>query len=436
MNYPLSWVFCYLVHGTTIRHLYHVFVGLLVQYYAFGLGIWHSFLMTGVAYLLMIVLPRMKQARYVMWWSLGYLCYNHLYRMIYHFGEFNMDISSFTMLHACKLSALAYCYLDGVKEDKDMNDSQKSKCIKNLPTPLELAGYTFFVPNCALGVFFEFRDYKNLIEKKEHYENIPNTILPSLRTLFEALLCMGFFLFATNYFGVDFIYSPEYAECNFFYKVFYYYVAMTVKRFFYYGPFKFTTGAFIASGLGFNGNKAKDRWGRVVGVYVIDIETANSVTVMLRAWNHQVHLWLKFYIQERIVQPGRSATFLESMSTFVVSAFWHGFYPSYYIMFVMAAVLNEINKDVYKSFYLWHKYIPVYGVRYMLAHIFSMINMNYFGILFQALTVERTWWYLSQTYFFIPISLVVTLGFIRSIGLVRMSKKMHEKATAKAEKKD
>jgi hypothetical protein len=36
-------------------------------------------------------------------------------------------------------------------------------------------------------------------------------------------------------------------------------MAMSIKRFFYYGPFSITTGAIIASGLGYNGkNKEND----------------------------------------------------------------------------------------------------------------------------------------------------------------------------------
>lgn len=69
--------------------------------------------MTGVAYALMILMPRQQVGKYVMWWCLGYLCFNHIYRMYVDFGGFNMDISTFTMLHVCKLSALGYCYQDG-----------------------------------------------------------------------------------------------------------------------------------------------------------------------------------------------------------------------------------------------------------------------------------------------------------------------------------
>ena len=34
--------------------------------------------------------------------------------------------------------------------------------------------------------------------------------------------------------------------------------------------------------------------------------------------------------------------------TNLVSAFWHGFYPSYYLMFFFFALVTEIAKDLYK----------------------------------------------------------------------------------------
>lgn len=163
-----------------MRHIWNVVLGLLLQYYAFGTGVVHVFLMTTVAYLLMILLPRSVSGRYVMIWCLGYLCYNHLYRLIYMFGEFNMDISTFTMLHVCKLSALGYCYHDGAKAEDFLRPGQKERMVKDLPTVLEMAGYTWFVPQCTLGVFFEFSDYKNFIEKTKEYANIPSPILVSL----------------------------------------------------------------------------------------------------------------------------------------------------------------------------------------------------------------------------------------------------------------
>jgi lysophospholipid acyltransferase len=117
---------------------------------------------------------------------------------------------------------------------------------------------------------------------------------------------------------------------------------------------------------------------------------------------------------------------MESMSTFVVSAFWHGFYPSYYIMFVMAAILQEINKDVYKSWAYCYKLIPYNLVRYILAYLYNMLCMNFFGILFGALTKQNSFFFLSTTYYFIPILLVVSLVGCRAFNIVGKGKKLEK----------
>lgn len=83
------------------------------------------------------------------------------------------------------------------------------------------------------------------------------------------------------------------------------------------------------------------------------------------------------------------------MSVFVVSAFWHGFYASYYVMFFFAAILAQVNADFYKSGVIFQKMIPVKAVRFFFAHVLNMICMNYFGIVFAALTLENTWWFVS-----------------------------------------
>jgi len=70
-----------------------------------------------------------------------------------------------------------------------------------------------------------------------------NPILPSLKSLGEALMFSGLFFAGNIYFPIETCYTLEYASWSFPYKYFFYMVAMTCKRFFYYGPFMFTTGA-------------------------------------------------------------------------------------------------------------------------------------------------------------------------------------------------
>ena len=71
-----------------------------------------------------------------------------------------------------------------------------------------------------------------------------------------------------------------------------------------------------------------------------------------------IHLWLKFYVYNRTLVPNQKPGFMSNMAVFFVSAFWHGFYPFYYVMFFYCAFLVELSKDIYRSriFFRWIPY--------------------------------------------------------------------------------
>ena len=114
------------------------------------------------------------------------------------------------------------------------------------------------------------------------------------------------------------------------------------------------------------------------------------------------------------------------MATFVVSDFWHGFYPSYYVMFVFASVLSDINYIVFKSQVLFQQYIPS-ALRWPIAHVTNMICMNYFGIVFAALTIERTWFFLKETYAFVFVGLLLFMGYCEKTKMIKRAGKLQEK---------
>lgn len=99
----------------------------------------------------------------------------------------------------------------------------------------------------------------------------------------------------------------------------------------------------IASGLGFNGlSESKEpRWDRVAAVRVWDIEFSYKVKDFLDAWNISVHKWLKYYVYLRLIKKDkRGIQIVPILTTFVVSAIWHGFYPGYYLFFISSGLLD------------------------------------------------------------------------------------------------
>ena len=58
----------------------------------------------------------------------------------------------------------------------------------------------------------------------------------------------------------------------------------------------------------------------------------------------------------RLVTPGQRAGFKENLAAMMMSAFWHGFYPGYYVMFFFFGIINEVTKDVYRA---WPLFVDV-----------------------------------------------------------------------------
>lgn len=147
-----------------------------------------------------------------------------------------------------------------------------------------------------------------------------------------------------------------------------------------------------------------------------EMETANSVNDITKYWNHQIHLWLKNYVQQRVVKPGTRAGMKENLLVFMTSAFWHGFYPFYYVMFLFSYLFAEITKDVYRSRILV-QWIP-YPVRYAITWFFTYMIMNYLAMGFNQLTFEKGGNFLKSTHYFGYIFIIVVFTLLRFSGVV------------------
>ena len=161
--------------------------------------------------------------------------------------------------------------------------------VKTLPSVIEILSYSFYCQTAALGVFFEFRDYKRFIEKTEEYANIPNPILPSLVLLAKSIAFSGILVLGSAHFSVEGCWSDRFLEFSYLGKIAYMTLTSCVKRCFYYAPFHATNGAIIACGHGYNGiektekkddekptKKPAHRWDKIVAVFFYNCETTTS----------------------------------------------------------------------------------------------------------------------------------------------------------------
>ena len=140
---------------------------------------------------------RDQQHKYVTAWVFAYISIQHYDAYINRFMVYDMTATTFTMLQVLKLQALAWNYKDGGTDPALLTPEQKDKMAILFPNFLEFSSYTFYCNTAALGVFFEFTDYKRFIEKTHEYKNIPSTLRPSLEWLGQSVFFMLIFAVGT-----------------------------------------------------------------------------------------------------------------------------------------------------------------------------------------------------------------------------------------------
>lgn len=109
---------------------------------------------------------------------------------------------------------------------------------------------------------------------------------------------------------------------------------------------------------------------RIKNIDVYEMELNPHPTNVFRVWNITSAIWLKRYVRDRFIyykdlNPSPSLKNISYLATFMISAFWHGFYPSYYIMFthfpfmvMLYQNFSKINK-IYKIDQKIPKYILI-----------------------------------------------------------------------------
>ena len=107
----------------------------------------------------------------------------------------------------------------------------------------------------------------------------------------------------------------------------------------YYFGWLLSEGSSIVSGFGYSA-KTKS-WRSAANVDWFGFETAQSVRAGSRAWNQRTQQWLEECVYHR---TGGSL-----FATYFVSAFWHGFYPGYYLFFLSVPLATSINRLAFKK---------------------------------------------------------------------------------------
>lgn len=276
-----------------------------------------------------------------------------------------IDITGAQMILVIKLHGFCWNVYDGMEQDQaGLTDFQRDRALNELPNPLDFAAYVLFFPAMMIGPAFDFVDYRRWIETTmfdvpegtdpskipptRKKRRIPRSGTPAAWKCAIGLAWIFAFLQFSPHYNASVVLSDRFKDFNLIRRIWHIYMLGIVTRMKYYGVWTMTEGACILSGIGYNGIDPKTGradWNRLQNIKPLGVELAQNSHAYLGNWNCNTNHWLRNYMYLRVTPKGKKPGFRASMATFVTSAFWHGFYPGYYMTFVLASFIQNIAKS-------------------------------------------------------------------------------------------
>ncbi|KAG8035491.1 hypothetical protein G9C98_006937 [Cotesia typhae] len=347
------------------RHLFGLVIGLLLGYFCFGKQAAH---LAGLPALCFIAMrtqdPRCVQ-RVVLTLALGYLSCVHYYRQIYAYGSYTLDITGPLMVITQKVIGLAYNIHDGFSRlEKDLTPLQRHQAVKIMPTTLEYFSYIFHFQALMAGPVIFYRDYIDFIHgtklkgaksfsgfyddsSKEPEEIVlePSPTKAVIKKITASLTLAVLFVSFSSLYPIQRVKEQDFLDnTTSAYKIWYLMNSMIFVRCKYYYAWLFADAICNNSGMGYNGRdeNGKDRWDLISNVDPIKFELSLSLKDAISAWNIGTNRWLRMIVYDR---NGPFKVF----ATNGLSAFWHGFYPGYYLTFATGALFTHAARAVRRA---------------------------------------------------------------------------------------
>ncbi|KAH7390529.1 MBOAT family protein-like protein [Pyrenochaeta sp. MPI-SDFR-AT-0127] len=294
---------------------------------------------------------------------MSHMSVNHIYRQTLNDPSV-VDITGAQMVLVMKLTAFCWNVQDGRLPDSDLSEFQKEHAVRTMPGLLDYMGYVFFFPAIMAGPAFDYCDYSQYITTTmftlppgtdpskapptRKKRKIPRSGTPAaIKSVYGTLWLIAFIKFSAWYYPAFFL-GSEYMKYGFFRRVYQLHMLGLTTRMKYYAVWSLSEGACILSGIGYNGidpATGRAKWDRLTNIKPLEIETAQNARAFLGYWNINTNHWLRNYMYLRVTPKGKKPGFRATLATFVTSAFWHGFYPGYYLAFVFASLVQTVAKN-------------------------------------------------------------------------------------------
>lgn len=228
--------------------------------------------------------------------------------------------------------------------------------IRRYPSLLEFYAYAFLYPGILTGPTIDFFDFRRFISG-ELFD--PRDLAAAAlagrkrRALYLIIVSLSFLAAYVGfgwYFPVTWMLDPIFQTRPLIYRLVYLHASNLVARSKYYFAWMIAEGSYVIIGLGYRKASASGKvlWDRLENVAPLRIESNSDFRFFVSAWNVCTNRWLNSYVYRRLTSyygKGAKSSARATIITNFISAFWHGFYPGYYLMFISAAWMTVVSRS-------------------------------------------------------------------------------------------
>ncbi|CAH8845923.1 unnamed protein product [Trichobilharzia szidati] len=257
------------------------------------------------------------------------------------------------------------------QQQQQMPTSHRMHAVDKTPDPIIFFAYMLYFHGVCVGPFIFFSEYM------EYLKGYSTGKLPSINMYYLVTLCLRTLAsglsaaYLCPYFPFDFVLTEAFGNYSLLHRIFYVTISLFLIRQKYYFAWGLAEVNGVAIGVGYTGQCP--RTGRTLNHHVrnfnfIQVESGVGLKDVVDAWNISTTRWLRETFYDRL------PTAYRTILVFIISAFWHGFYPGYYIMFLSFALFTTVSR-------IWRRHCRVYFRKTPLSihfyDIFTMIITNF-----------------------------------------------------------
>uniref|UniRef100_A0A673WQ44 Lysophospholipid acyltransferase 5 n=1 Tax=Salmo trutta TaxID=8032 RepID=A0A673WQ44_SALTR len=287
-----------------------------------------------------------------------------------------------------------------------LNEEQKRSALANVPSLLEVIGFSYFYGGFLVGPQFTLRSYQRLVkgELTDCPGQPPNSVIPAMKRFSLGLLCLVIYAIFSPHYPDSYYLTDEYDAQPFWYRCVFILLWAKVILYKYVSCWVIAEGVCILSGLGYNGlgQNGEHQWDACANMKVWTFETTPLFTGTIASFNINTNAWVARHVFKRLKFLGNKL--LSQVTALAFLAIWHGTHSGYLLCFSMEFIIVNVERQaqaLVRDSPLLTRLAnsPLYPLIYLVQQFIHWLFMGYPLVPFCLFTYDKWLRVYSSIYF-------------------------------------